>query len=79
VLFAQPSLLVGDREALGQPARPGEVWATRLLAPVMGLVPASVRPIQARQVAQAMLRALREAKPGVQVLSSAQMQEMAPR
>ena len=34
-VIAQPSLLVGDREALGQPARPGEVWATRLLRPVM--------------------------------------------
>lgn len=79
VLFAQPSLLVGDRESLGQPARPGEVWATRLLGPIMGLVPASVRPIQARQVAQAMLVALRDAKPGVRVLSSAQMQEMVPR
>jgi uncharacterized protein YbjT (DUF2867 family) len=76
VLFAQPSLLVGDREALGQPARPGEVWATRLLRPVMRLVPASVRPIEARTVAQALLRATLDAKPGVQVLSSARMQEI---
>ena len=78
VLFAQPSLLVGDREALGQPARPGEVWATRLLRPVMRLVPASVRPIEARTVAQALLRATLDAEPGVQVLSSARMQEIGP-
>ncbi len=75
VLFAQPSLLVGDREALGQPARPGEVWATRLLRPFMGLVPASVRPIEAGAVAQALLRAMHDGAPGVQVLSSARMQE----
>jgi uncharacterized protein YbjT (DUF2867 family) len=76
VVFAQPSLLVGDRAALGQPTRPGEVWATRLLRPFMGLVPASVRPIEAHTVAQALLHATLEAAPGVRVLSSAQMQEL---
>ena len=76
VLFAQPSLLVGNREALGQPPRPGEVWATRLLRPVMEWVPASVRPIEARSVARALLRATLEAAPGVQMLSSARMQEI---
>lgn len=76
VLFAQPSLLVGDREALGQPTRAGEIWATRLLRPVMRLVPASVRPIEARTVAQALLLATLDAKPGVHVLSSAQMQTL---
>ncbi len=76
VLFAQPSLLVGDREALGQAARPGEVWATRLLRPVMGLVPASVRPIEARTVALALLNAMAAAPPGVGVLSSARLQEL---
>lgn len=74
IVIAQPSLLIGDREALGQPARGGEVWAARLLRPVMGLVPAAVRPIEARCVAQAMLRAMLDAQPGQRVLSSAQMQ-----
>ena len=76
VLFAQPSLLVGDRAALGQPERPGEVWATRLLRPVMGLVPASVRPIEARSVARALVRAMAEARPGVHLLSSARLQQL---
>jgi uncharacterized protein YbjT (DUF2867 family) len=76
VVIAQPSLLVGDREALGQPARAGEVWATRLLRPFMGLVPASVRPIEARTVAQALSRAMLDAAHGVQLLSSARMQEI---
>ena len=74
VVLAQPSLLVGDRAALGQPVRAGEVWATRLLGPFMGLVPKSVRPIQASAVASAMLGASIEAVPGVRILSSAQMQ-----
>jgi uncharacterized protein YbjT (DUF2867 family) len=76
VLIAQPSLLVGDREALGQPTRAGEVWATRLLRPVMGLVPASVRPIEARTVARALLGATLEGAPGVHTLSSARMQQI---
>lgn len=76
VVIAQPSLLVGDREALGQPARLGEVWVERLLRPVMGLVPASVRPIDAGVVARALLDATLNAAPGVRFLSSAQMQQL---
>lgn len=78
VVFARPSLLVGDRAALGQPVRAGERWALRLLRPVLGLVPAGVRPIEARHVAQAMLRAADAAQPGVHVLDSAQMQSRDP-
>ena len=74
VVFAQPSLLVGDRAALGQPVRAGEVWATRLLGPVLWLVPKGVRPIQAHDVAAAMLRAVAEGQPGVRALSSGAMQ-----
>ena len=76
VLIAQPSLLVGDREALGQPARPGEVWAARLLRPVMGWVPARVRPIEARTVAHALLQSMLDASPGVHLLSSARLQQI---
>jgi len=74
VVFAQPSLLVGDRAALGQPTRAGEEWTMRLLRPVLGLVPRSVRPVEAECVAQALLDALVHARPGVHILSSAQMQ-----
>ena len=74
VVIAQPSLLMGDRAALGQPVRSGEVWATRLFTPVMWMVPKGVRPIQASAVASAMLAALLAAKPGLRFLSSAQMQ-----
>ena len=74
-VFAQPSLLLGDRAALGQPLRSGEVWATRLLGPVMGFVPKGVRPIQASAVAAAMLAATLAGSRGVRVLVSADMQD----
>ena len=74
VAIAQPSLLMGDRAALGQPVRSGEVWAKRLLSPVMRFVPGSIRPIDAADVAAASIAAMAEAKPGVRILSSAVMQ-----
>lgn len=78
VVFAQPSLLIGDRASLGQPARRGEEWALRLLRPVLGWVPRGVRPIRADDVARAMLNAALHARPGVSFLSSAQMQPTGP-
>jgi uncharacterized protein YbjT (DUF2867 family) len=74
VAIAQPWLLVGDRAALGQPTRAGEVWVERLSAPIRWLLPKGIRPIQARDVAAALLAATLDAKPGVHVLSSAAMQ-----
>ena len=72
-VIAQPSLLLGDRAALGQTARSGEAWATRLLAPIGWIVPKAVRPISAGAVAAAMVAALRAARPGVVVLKSGAM------
>jgi uncharacterized protein YbjT (DUF2867 family) len=74
VTFAQPALLLGDRAALGQPKRAGEIWAERLFAPIGWLVPKGVRPIHARDVAAALLTATLNGKAGVQVLSSGAMQ-----
>ena len=74
VVIAQPSLLLGDRTALGQPARSGEVWASRLLGPLGWMVPKGVRPIPARAVASAMLATIVDTKPGVRVLKSGAMQ-----
>jgi uncharacterized protein YbjT (DUF2867 family) len=76
VLLARPSLLVGDRESLGQPTRAGEVWAARLLGPLLPVVPAGVRPIAAAVVATAMVAALDQAAPGTRVLSSADLQRL---
>jgi uncharacterized protein YbjT (DUF2867 family) len=77
VAIAQPSLLMGDRAALGQPERRGEVLAARLLRPVMGLVPKRVRPIAAGTVARALVHAVRHGPAGVQRLTSARMQAFA--
>jgi len=74
VVIAQPSLLLGDRAALGQPPRSSEIWATRLLAPLGWIMPKGVRPIPATTVASALLAAMLDAKPGVRVLKSGAMQ-----
>jgi len=74
VVIAQPSMLLGDRVALGQPARSGEIWTARLLGPLGWMVPEAVRPIPARAVASALLAAMLRAKPGVRLLKSGAMQ-----
>lgn len=73
--IARPSLLVGDRAALGQPVRLGERLGLAISAPLGPLVPAAWRPIHADVVARALLRALAAAQPGVQVLESARLQQ----
>jgi uncharacterized protein YbjT (DUF2867 family) len=76
LVIAQPSLLIGDRSALGQPTRSGELLAARFFGPVMPWIPAGVRPIEATTVARAMVAALEQATPGTRVLSSAEMQRL---
>jgi uncharacterized protein YbjT (DUF2867 family) len=73
VVIAQPSLLVGDREALGQPTRGGEVWARRLLGPLSALVPAGIRPVRASDVAAALIRGVLAAPPGVSFVENRAM------
>jgi uncharacterized protein YbjT (DUF2867 family) len=76
VVIARPSLLTGDRNALGQPQRWGEKLALTLTAPFAGLIPKAYRPIAAATVARAMQRAIAQAKPGVRVLESAELQTL---
>ncbi len=71
LVLARPSLLAGDRESLGQPARPGEKIALALTRPLAGLIPAAWRPIEAATVARALLRTVAEGAPGERVLDSA--------
>ena len=55
LVIARPSVLLGDREALGQPARPAE-RAAAAVGKVFGpLVPANYRPVAAADVARALL------------------------
>jgi uncharacterized protein YbjT (DUF2867 family) len=73
-VFARPSLLTGNRAPLGQPTRRGEILGLAM-ARIMGRwLPASIRPIEAAQVAQALIQRVQNATPGVHHLSSAQMQ-----
>lgn len=74
LVIARPSLLMGDREALGQPLRPGEeigLKVTRWLAP---LIPANYRPIAASAVARSLVRAVRGTT-GQGVLLPGEMQQ----
>ncbi|MGM9486544.1 NAD(P)H-binding protein [Ideonella sp. YS5] len=77
LVIARPSLLVGHREALGQPTRRGEEWGYALGKALGFLVPANYRPIDAAAVASALLSAVPTAK-GRQVLLSGAMQRDAP-
>lgn len=76
VVIARPSLLAGDRAALGQPARSGERLALLLTTPLAALIPKSVRPIAARTVARGMLAALRQQRPGVRIVESGELQQL---
>jgi uncharacterized protein YbjT (DUF2867 family) len=73
LVIARPSMLVGDRTALGQPERRGEKIAMHVSRWLRPLVPANLRAIAARDVARALLRAVPGAK-GARVLLSADMQ-----
>jgi uncharacterized protein YbjT (DUF2867 family) len=73
VVIAQPSLLLGDREALGQPERGGERWARRLLGPVSGLIPPKFRPVPARDVAAALIARVLVTERGNVILPSREM------
>jgi uncharacterized protein YbjT (DUF2867 family) len=76
VVIARPSLLSGDRGALGQPVRTGEQLALWLTAPIAGLIPKGVRPIKARTVARGMMVALHQQQPGVRIVESGELQEL---
>lgn len=76
LVIARPSLLLGDRAALGQPSRPGERFGQWLAAPLSPLIPPAWWPIRADVVARALLRTLAEAPAGVHVLESSRLQEV---
>ena len=76
VVIARPSLLAGDRAALGQPARTGERLALLFTAPIAALLPKGMRPIPARTVARGMLAAMRQQQPGVRIVESGELQEL---
>ena len=73
VVIARPSLLAGDRGPLLQSTRPAEkiaLWAFGLFKP---FVPANYRPVDASEVAHALVNALKSARAGMQVLLPSQL------
>ncbi len=73
LVIARPSMLVGNRETIGQPIRRGEVLVARLSKVLGFLIPPNYKPIEATAVATALLSAVRSAK-GKNVLLSGTMQ-----
>jgi uncharacterized protein YbjT (DUF2867 family) len=71
LVIARPSLLVGNREVLGQPKRSGEVIGDAIARVLGFLIPANYKPIQASAVAQALLTAVPNARARTVVLSGA--------
>ncbi len=76
VVIARPSLLVGDRGALGQPLRVGERLGQWLSAPLHPLLPQALRPIAAATVSRALVHAVAQARPGVWRIESAELQTL---
>lgn len=69
LVIVRPSLLAGDREALGQPARPAERAATFVSSLLGPLVPANYRPVSAADVARALLARVPGARGRIVLLS----------
>jgi uncharacterized protein YbjT (DUF2867 family) len=76
LVIARPSMLVGDRSAIGQPVRRGERITFALSRPLGPLIPRAWRPIEAATVARALLRAAAQARPGARIVGSAELQTL---
>ena len=77
-VIARPSMLVGNREVLGQPTRRGEVLAEALGNVAGFLIPANYKPIKASAVAKALLSAVPSAKGKTVLLSGSMRREVLP-
>jgi uncharacterized protein YbjT (DUF2867 family) len=76
LVIVRPSLLAGRRDTLGQAPRPSEALLLKLFTPIAGLLPASIRPIDAQVVARAMCVALHQSGDAVQVIESGALQQL---
>jgi uncharacterized protein YbjT (DUF2867 family) len=75
MVIARPSMLVGDREVLGQPIRQGEVLASALGKAVGFLIPVNYKPINASAVAKALLLTVPSARGRTVLLSGSMRRE----
>jgi uncharacterized protein YbjT (DUF2867 family) len=69
LVIARPSLLVGDREELGQPKRSFEKVATVVSTFLSPLIPANYRPVAASDVARSLLARVPSTRGRVLLLS----------
>ncbi len=74
LVIARPSLIDGDRAALGQAGRAGEGLGLSLARALRPLLPANYRAVLAKDVAHALMQAVQTARPGVVTLLSGEMQ-----
>ncbi len=75
LVIARPSLLVGNREVLGQEKRSGEALGLAISQVLGFLIPTNLQPIQASSVAQALLAAVPTATARTVLLSGAMRRE----
>ena len=74
LVIARPSLIDGDRAALGQAGRAGEGLGLKLARGLAPLIPANYRAIKASDIAHALVRHVNAGVPGVVTLMSGEMQ-----
>jgi len=74
LVIARPSLIDGDRAALGQPGRAGEGLGLKLARGLSPLLPANYKAIKASDIAHALIRHVKAGTPGVVTLMSGEMQ-----
>ena len=74
LVIARPSVLAGNRQPLHQTPRRGESLSLALLQWLRPLIPANYRAVAARDVAHALVHAVRHGTSGVQVLSGRALQ-----
>lgn len=73
LVIARPSLIDGDRAALGQAGRAGEGLGLKLARGLAPLIPANYRAIKASDIAHALVRHVKAGVPGVVTLMSGEM------
>ncbi len=74
LVIARPSLIDGDRAALGQAGRAGEGLGLKLARCLSPVIPANYRAIKAKDIAHALIRHVQAGVPGVVTLMSGEMQ-----
>ena len=73
LVIARPSLIDGDRAALGQAGRAGEGIGLKLARCLSPVIPSNYRAIKASDIAHALIRHIKAGTPGVVTLMSGEM------